>query len=74
MTVSRRVMGWMFGNLWLKLLSLGLALLLWMVVSGEATVERGLRVPLELTQVPASIELLGDVPATVDVRVRACSR
>ena len=54
MTVSRRVMGWLFGNLWLKLLSLGLALLLWMVVSGEATVERGLRVPLELTQVPAA--------------------
>ncbi len=73
MTISRRVMGWLFGNLWLKLLSLGLALLLWMVVSGEATVERGLRVPLELTQVPAGVELLGDVPATVDVRVRGGS-
>ena len=66
-------MGWLFGNLWLKMLSLGLALLLWMVVSGEATVERGLRVPLELTQVPAGVELLGDVPATVDVRVRGGS-
>ena len=40
---------WPFGNLWLKVLSLGLALLLWMVVSGEEVVERGLRVPLELT-------------------------
>src|SRR5580765_2692698 len=69
MTISRRVMGWLFGNLWLKMLSL----LLWMVVSGEATVERGLRVPLELTQVPAGVELLGDVPATVDVRVRGGS-
>ena len=44
-----------------------------MVVSGEETVERGLRVPLELTQVPAGLELLGDVPATVDVRVRGAS-
>ena len=60
MTISRRVMGWLCGNIWLKLLSLGLALLLWMVVSGEATVERGLRIPLELTQVPATVELLGD--------------
>jgi YbbR domain-containing protein len=72
-TPSRRVISWLFGNLWLKLLSLGLALMLWMVVSGEETVERGLRVPLELTQMPAGLELLGDVPATVDVRVRGAS-
>src|SRR4051812_26684385 len=44
-----------------------------MVVSGQETVERGLRVPLELTQVPGGLELLGDVPATVDVRVRGAS-
>jgi len=72
-TGTRRVATWVFGNFWLKLLSLGLALMLWMVVSGEETVERGLRVPLELTQVPAGLELLGDVPATVDVRVRGAS-
>jgi YbbR domain-containing protein len=72
-TLSRRVFTWLFGNVWLKLLSLGLALLLWMVVSGEETVERGLRVPLELTQMPSGLELLGDVPATVDVRVRGAS-
>ena len=70
---SKSVMTWLFGNIWLKLLSIGLALMLWMVVSGEETVERGLRVPLELTQVPAGLELLGDVPATVDVRVRGAS-
>jgi YbbR domain-containing protein len=72
-TVSRRVAGWVFGNIGLKLLSLTLAMLLWMVVSGEETVERGLRVPLELTQVPPGLELLGEVPATVDVRVRGAS-
>jgi YbbR domain-containing protein len=72
-TVSRRIARFVFGNVWLKLLSLGIALGLWMVVSGQETVERGLRVPLELTQVPAGLELLGDVPATVDVRVRGAS-
>jgi hypothetical protein len=45
---------WGFSHLGLKLLSLVMALLLWMVVSGEETVERGLRVPLELQQVPAA--------------------
>jgi YbbR domain-containing protein len=73
MTRPKRMVTRLFRNVWLKLLSVGLALLLWMVVSGEETVERGLRVPLELTQVPAGLELLGDVPATVDVRVRGAS-
>jgi YbbR domain-containing protein len=73
MTFPKRFVTWPFRHLWLKVLSVGLALLLWMVVSGEETVERGLRVPLELQQVPAGIELLGDVPTTVDVRVRGAS-
>jgi YbbR domain-containing protein len=66
-------MMWPFQHLGLKVLSAGLALLLWMVVAGEETVERGLRVPLELQQVPLGLELLGEVPATVDVRVRGAS-
>jgi YbbR domain-containing protein len=64
---------WPFRHFGLKLLSLALALLLWMVVSGEEIVERGLRVPLELQQAPAGLELTGDVPTTVDVRVRGAS-
>src|SRR5262249_13807658 len=70
MTLSKRVVAWPFEHFGLKVLSLGLALLLWMVVAGEETVERGLRVPLELQQMPAGIEVSGDVPTTVDVRVR----
>jgi YbbR domain-containing protein len=70
---SKRLVTYPFRHFGLKVLSVGLALLLWMVVSGEETVERGLRVPLELQQVPAGLELLGDVPATVDVRVRGAS-
>jgi YbbR domain-containing protein len=64
---------WPFRHLGLKLLSLVLAVLLWMVVSGEETVERGLRIPLELQQFPASLEVTGDVPTTVDVRLRGGS-
>jgi YbbR-like protein len=64
---------WLFQHLGLKLLSLVMALVLWMVVSGEETVERGLRVPLELQQVPPGLELTGDVPTTVDLRVRGPS-
>lgn len=64
---------WPFGNLGLKVLSLAIALLLWMTVSGEETVERGLRIPLELQQLPSNIELSGDVPTSVDVRVRGGS-
>jgi hypothetical protein len=64
---------WPFRHFGLKLLSVGLAVLLWMVVSGEETVERALRVPLELQQVPAGLELQGDFPTVVDVRVRGAS-
>jgi YbbR domain-containing protein len=64
---------WPFGNLGLKALSVGVAVLLWMVVSGEAQVERGLRVPLELQQMPSGLELQSELPALVDVRVRGGS-
>ena len=39
---------WPFRHFGLKLLSLAIALVLWMNVAGEETVERGLRAPLEL--------------------------
>ena len=64
---------WPFRHFRLKLLSVALALLLWMVISGEETVERGLRVPLELVQFPAGLELVGEVPTIADVRVRGAS-
>lgn len=62
-----------FRNLGLKFLSIGLATLLWFAVIGEHVVERGLRVPLEFQNIPASLEVLGNPPSTVDVRVRGTS-
>jgi YbbR domain-containing protein len=64
---------WPFRHFGLKLLSVGLAILLWMNVAGEETVERGLRAPLELQQFPAGLEIQGEPPSTVDVRVRGTS-
>ena len=52
----------------LKLVSVVLAVLLWLLVSGEQTVERALRVPLEFTNLPPQLELVGEPPAVVDVR------
>jgi YbbR domain-containing protein len=60
-------------HLGLKLISLALASLLWLVVSGEQVGERALRVPLEFTNLPADLEPVGDAPDVVEVRVRASS-
>ena len=62
-----------FRNLSLKLIAVLLATVLWLTVAGEQIVERTLRVPLELRNVPAQLEIVGDPPMTVDVRVRGSS-
>jgi YbbR domain-containing protein len=54
----------------LKVVSIVLAALLWLAVSGEETVERALRIPLEFTNVPPRLEIVGEPPNVVDVRVR----
>ncbi len=61
---------WPFDHLGLKALSAGLAVLLWLAVAGEQTVERSLRVSLVLQQFPDGLELQSEPPSTVDVRVR----
>ena len=63
----------LFRNLALKIVSVVLAALLWLIVSGERTVERALRIPLEFTNIPAQLELVGEPPTVVDVRVRGAS-
>lgn len=57
-------------HLGLKFVSIALAALLWLLVSGEQIVERALRIPLEFTNLPAQLELVGDAPTVVDVRIR----
>jgi YbbR domain-containing protein len=62
-----------FRHLGLKTLAVLLATLLWMTVSGEHVVERSLRVPLEFRNIPAALEIVGNAPDTVDVRLRGSS-
>lgn len=64
---------WPFRQFGLKAVSAGIAVALWVAVAGEAVVERGLRIPLELQQFPAGLEVLGEPPTVVDVRVRGTS-
>ena len=62
-----------FRHFGLKVLAIALASLLWLTVAGEHVVERSLRVPLEFRNIPSQLEISGDPPATVDVRLRGSS-
>ncbi len=62
-----------FRHLGLKVVAITLATVLWLTVAGEHVVERSLRVPLAVRNLATSLEIVGDLPAAVDVRVRGSS-
>jgi YbbR domain-containing protein len=62
-----------FRHLGLKVLAIALATLLWLTVAGEHVVERSMRVPLEFRNIPVKLEITGDPPVSVDVRLRGSS-
>src|SRR6185295_19648747 len=62
-----------FRHLGLKVLAIALATLLWLTVAGEHIVERSLRVGLEFRNLPPQLEIVGDPPTSVDVRLRGSS-
>jgi YbbR domain-containing protein len=62
-----------FRHLGLKVLAIALATLLWLTVAGEHVVERSLRVPLEFRNIPQQMEISGNAPENVDVRLRGSS-
>jgi YbbR domain-containing protein len=62
-----------FRNLPLKVFAMFLATLLWMTVTRDQIVERSLRAPLELQNLAADLEIVGDSPPEVDVRLRGAS-
>ena len=67
-------MAWQpLANLPLKVTSLLVAGVLWLAVSGQSTVERNIRVPLEYQNVPPGMEIVGDPPGQADVRLRGSS-
>lgn len=63
----------LFRDLGLKVFAIALAVLLWLTVAGDPIAERGLHIPLEFENVPDSVEILGDPPETVEVRLRGSS-
>jgi YbbR domain-containing protein len=62
-----------FKHLGLKVMAIALASLLWLTVAGDHLVERSMRVPLEFRNIPTMLEIVGDPPTTVDVRLRGSS-
>ncbi len=62
-----------FRNFGIKVLSIGLAALLWGLVAGQREAERALRIPLEYRNIPEHLEMLGEPASLVDVRVRGSS-
>lgn len=60
---------WVLHNLGLKLLSLCLATILWIVVLGEQKVELTINIPLNL-EVPRGLLLVNDPADVLEVRVR----
>ncbi|MBZ5697525.1 MAG: hypothetical protein LAN18_03150 [Acidobacteriia bacterium] len=64
---------YVFANAALKLLALGISFLLWMTYTSEPFAEVGFQVALEFTNMPPQLEISGDVPISVRVRVRGRS-
>jgi hypothetical protein len=57
-------------NLGLKVSALAIALALWAAYNSEPVVETGYSAPLLLVNMPDGLEVEGEVPATVRLRVR----
>jgi YbbR domain-containing protein len=62
-----------FRNLGLKFVSTLVAVMLWLIVAGERVVERVMRAPVEFQNLPAGLEIVGDAPDTIEVRLRGSS-
>jgi len=64
---------YIFANAGMKLLALAISFLLWATYTAEPYAEVGFQVPLEFTTIPSQLEISGDVPNTVRIRVRGRS-
>ena len=64
---------YVFANAALKILALCVSFLLWTTYTSEPFAEVGFQVPLEFTGMPPQLEISGDVPTSVHVRVRGRS-
>ncbi len=70
MRLLKRWQHWFTHNWHLKLISVVLAAMLWMLIATETSSEIGMEVPLEYRNIPAQMEITGDTTNTVQVRLR----
>jgi len=61
---------WLTYRLGAKTLALGVAIGLWMAVAGQQSAEMALTVPIEYQRIATGVELRGDIPAEVTIRLR----
>src|SRR5258707_2254991 len=71
--MMRFLQKYVFANAGLKLLALAISFLLWATYTSEPYAEVGYQVPLEFTNMPRQLEITGDLPLSIRVRVRARS-
>ena len=64
---------YILANAGLKILALGVSVLLWTTYTSEPFAEIGFQVPLEFTSIPSQLEISGDVPTSMHVRLRGRS-
>ena len=64
---------YVFANSGLKLLAVAISFLLWTTYTSEPYAEVGFQVPLEFTTMPPQLEMAGEVPTLVHIRVRGRS-
>jgi YbbR domain-containing protein len=64
---------YILANAGLKLLALAISLTLWVTYTSEPYAEVAFQVPMEFTTMPTQLEITGDIPTAVRVRVRGRS-
>jgi hypothetical protein len=70
----KRLLKMIMHNWWLKLLAVGMAWLLWSVVTQGAPVETGFLVSLGLRHLPENLRVEGELPTPVYVQLRGPER
>ena len=64
---------YIFSNALLKVLALAISFMLWVTYTSEPPAEVGFPVPLEFSNMSRQMEISGDVPTVIRVRVRGRS-
>ena len=62
-----------FSNALLKVLALAISFMLWVTYTSEPPAEVGFQVPLEFSNMSRQMEISGEVPTLIHVRVRGRS-